>query len=324
MEKSRRFSRLDSLRAAIAILLAAIIIPGCAQTAAEPATIKIGLLPIAESLPFYVAESEGYFREANLKVELVPFASAVERDAALQTGQIDAELNDPISALLLDKEKDDVRIVKVTYKATPQRAMVFLLAGPKSAVKAPADLKAAEIAISKNSIIEYVTDRLVANQGLTPDQVKKTEISKIPVRLEMLMTGNVAVAGLPDPFAFLAEKQGAKVVLHDGDSGIGQSVLTVRKEVLTSRGSAIKRLLEAHARAVETVNASPEKYRPLLVEKAKVPAPIADSFPVPKFPAPAVPSKAEIEDAVNWMQARGLLARSISYEQIVDASFIKK
>ena len=65
--------------------------------------LKIGLLQIEDSVPFYVAEKEGFYQQEEVQVELVPFLSALERDSALTAGAIDGAISDPIGALLLDK-----------------------------------------------------------------------------------------------------------------------------------------------------------------------------------------------------------------------------
>jgi len=36
-------------------------------------SIKIGLLQIEDSVPFYVAEQEGFLKQENVEVELIPF-----------------------------------------------------------------------------------------------------------------------------------------------------------------------------------------------------------------------------------------------------------
>ena len=98
--------------AALALVLA---LGGCAPQAApkETLSLKVGVLPIVDVLPMYVAEQEGYFKEQNLQVELVLFPSALERDSAFVAGQIDGELNDPISTALLNKDGEKAKIVRL-------------------------------------------------------------------------------------------------------------------------------------------------------------------------------------------------------------------
>lgn len=289
----------------------------------EPQKLKIGLLPIIDSLPFYVAEQEGYFVAENLVVELTTFSSALERDTALQTGQTDGQLADLIASGLLNKEKERIKIVKTTYAATPQKAMISLIAGKDSKISSPADLKGKQVGISENSLIDYITDELLKGVGMTAKDVQKVGIPSIAVRMQMLTQGQLDAATLPDPFAALAVASGGRVVLADGEQRIGLSVLEFRTEALDKQKDAIKRLVRAHEKAVATVKKDPEKYRALLVEKARLPDAVKDTFPVPAFPENAIPSRADVQRAVDWMVGAGLLPRALTYEQLVDASYVK-
>ena len=312
-----------SLVSLLAVLLSVAALAGC-QMANQPEqlTLKIGVLPIVDALPLYVAQQEGYFQQEKLGVEAVLFQSALERDSALQAGQLDGELNDLVSAALLNKDADRVRVVRLAYRGNEKQAMMTIIASPHSTVQSAADLKGKTIAVSKSTVIEYSTDRLLELAGVPSSEVQKTEVTKIPVRMEMLTKGQVEAATLPEPFASLALKQGSRLILSDSQNGIGQSVLTFRKELATDKPEAVKGLLRAYERAVEQINASPEKYRSLLVEKAKVPEALKNSFPVPPFPAGQVPTRPEVESVVDWMVNKGLLPQPLSYEQLVNSDLL--
>jgi len=154
--------------------------------------------------------------------------------------------------------------------------------------------------------------------------VEKVEVSKIPVRVEMLTNGQLAAAVLPEPFTALAQKQGAKVLAHDGADGIGESVLSFRREVLRDKAQFVDRFLVAYEQAVNDINSKPEDYRALLVEKGKIPDLIAKTFPVPEIPTASVPSQSSIQRSMNWMMRAGLLSRSLSYDQMVDGTHLPR
>lgn len=308
----------------MAIILAVPLSACQSLTPQQSSKLKVGLLPIVDVLPMYVAEAEGYFKERNVDVELVLFPSALERDAALQAGQIDGQLNDLVSVTLLNKDAERVQIVRLSHQSSPAKAMIAILAAPNSGINGPQDLRGKEIAISGNTVTEYVTDRLLQSSGISPNDVKKTEVTKIPVRAEMLSKGQVAAGALPEPLASLAVQQGARVVVDDGPSGISQSVISFRTEVIKARPEAIRRFLDAYDEAVGVINASPEKYRALLVEKAKIPEQIAESFTVPKYPPSSVPSREDIAAVNEWALAKGLIQKAWAYEQVVNPSLLPK
>ena len=313
--------------AALLALSAALSTAGCSTPPAgrsEALRLRIGLLPIVDVLPLYVAETEGYFKEQNLEVELITFASALERDAAFQAGQIDGELNDLVSAALLNKDGDRARVVRTAYQGNPSMAMMLVLVAPGSKIQSARELKGVPVAISNNTVIEYATDRLLESAGLGESDIVKTEVTKIPVRLEMLVKGQVQAATLPEPFASLAVQQGARVVIDDSQSGIGQSVITIRREVAEGSPEAISRFLLAYEKAVDAIHGSPNKYQDLLVEKAKVPDPLRNSFRIPAFPRAQVPKRDDVDAVIQWMLKKGMLSQAIAYERMVDSRFLPK
>jgi len=318
----------------VAAMLSALALVACGQSAppaASPSTaarptisLKVGVLPILDSLPMYVAEQEGYFKEQQLQVELLLFPSALERDSAFVAGQIDGELNDPVSTGLLNKDGEKAKIVRLAFKGNPSMAMMVILASPASKIAKATDLRGVPIGVSTNSVIEYTTDRLLESAGLAPSEIVKTEVTKIPVRAEMLAKGQLQAATLPEPLASLAEQQGARRVIDDSKSGTGQSVITFRQEVVSKNGEAIRRFLAAYERGVSAINGSPNSFRDLMVDKAKVPDSLRSSFNVPQFAKGQLPSRADIEDVVKWMVERKLLPQPIPYEKMVADGLLPK
>lgn len=312
-------------RFALVVLLATLVgLAGCqaSRPAAEAPTIKIGVLPIVDVLPLYVADEEGIFARHGVQVELVPFSSAVERDTALQARQIDGQLNDLVATLLLIENGQRVKVVRQTYQGRPDKPMMYVLAAPNSDIRSPADLRGVEIAVSTNSVIEYATEAILRQAGLDRADIATVEVSRIPVRFDLLTKGQLRAATLPDPLASLAIAEGAHLVASDAASGAGQSVLTLREETLTAEPDAVRRLLAAYEEAVDRLNSAPEKYADLLAERAKVPDRIKDSFTTPRYPAARVSTPDEVAAVVDWMLDKGLMKEAVPYEQVVTEDFL--
>ncbi|MBI4328370.1 MAG: ABC transporter substrate-binding protein [Chloroflexi bacterium] len=293
-------------------------------TPAPPVKMRIGLLPIIDSVPFYAAEADGLFKAAGLEVELVTFASAFERDAAIQSGQIDGQLADLIASGLLNAQERRIRIVKTTHRGTPARSMISLVAGKASSISSPADLKGKKVAISHNTIIEYSADELLRQAGVDPNSVEKVEVARIPVRMEMLAQGQIEAAILPEPLTTLAVNTGGRLLLGDGQTGTGISVLEFRIPFLEQNKEAVRAFVAAHDKAVKAANADPEKYRPLLSEKANLPAVLKESFTVPLFPETDIPTQAEIDRVMSWLVSKGLIPKAVPYSEMADSSFLPR
>lgn len=286
--------------------------------------LNVGVLPIIDSLPMYVAEAEGYFKEQKLQANLVLFPSALERDSAFVAGQLDGILNDPVATALLDKDGDRARIVRLAYKGNESMAMMVVLAAPGSRIAAPADLKGVPIGISSNSVIEYATDRLLQGAGLAAADISKTEVTKIPVRAEMLAKGQLQAATMPEPLASLAVQQGAKIVTDDSKTGTGKSVVSFSQGAIAKNAEAIKRFLVAYEKGVDAINANPEKYRNLMVDKAKVPDSLRATLKVPAFAKAQLPTQADEDDVVKWMVDKKLLEKPIPYDRMIATGLLSR
>lgn len=313
------------------VLMLSLSFWGCAKggssvkdTPVKAQPLNIGVLFIEDNLPLFLAEAEDRFKKEGLDVKLVPFPSAAERDAALQAGQIDGEVADIIAACLLKKGGTDVRISSITLGATPQEGRFVLLGSPDSDFKTAQDLKNVKIAISENTIIEYVTDTLLTKEGLKKEDIQKLSVPKMPIRVQMLVNNQVKAALLPDPLASLAQKQGAKIIIDDTKSAVNvsQSILLFRKDSIDIKKQEIKKLIEIYGQAGNDLTRFPDKYKKLVFEKAKIPAPIKDTYKAPTFSPPQPPSRENVLNVVNWMVDKKLLEKPYTYQEIVDQSLI--
>ncbi len=302
------------------LALIMILTAGCAKIKDDK--LKIGLLPIVDSLPFYVAAEKGYFQAEGVNVELVRFESAMERDSAVQAGQIEGALGDILAVAALNNSGTPTQMVSLGLGETGKEGRFAILSAPESGITSPEQLRNIPVAISTNSIIEYVTDNLLAEYGLKPEEIKKEAIAKIPVRFNMLLENKIKAACLPDPLAAMAESKGAVLVVDDTASNLSQSVIFFQKDYLERNGRTVTKFLKAYARAAEDINENPAGYRSLLVEKAGVPREALDVFTMDHYPAPRAPERKHVESVVQWMMDKGLLKVQFSYENLTRTDLI--
>ena len=306
----------------LAILVLCLTLGGCQEE--EDTTLKMAVIPVLDTLPFYVAEQMGYFADEGIQVELVPAKSGQERDALLQAGEVDGMLTDVPGVGIFNRDETQVKIVAMARKAYPDSPLFRLLSAPGSGIASPADLSGVKIGISQNTVIEYITDCMLEGSGLTADQIAIEEISAIPVRFEQLMAGGVAAATLPDPLAQGAIAAGASLVVDDSQfSEYSHSVLVMGLDFLKDRPDTVRRFLSAWDKAAAELNANPEAYSDLMIEKGRVPASIRGSYTMPTFPRGEITSESQWADIVDWLLEKGLIDSEIPYEDAVDASFLK-
>ncbi|MBW1998426.1 MAG: ABC transporter substrate-binding protein [Deltaproteobacteria bacterium] len=291
----------------------------------EKRTLKVALLPILDSLPFYVAEAKGYLSRGGYTIKAVPVASGLERDQLMQAGEIDAMLNEMTSTAMFNRKGVQVRILGVARKAYERFPMFRVVAAPGSGIRSPGDLAGVPIAVSMNTIIEYVTDRLLVGKGLSTGDIVKRSVPVIPERYQLLMQGRLKAATLPDPLGISALRAGALPVIDDSSCpDCSVSVLTFSMRAIREKPEAIRHFLAAWDLAAGEINSNPETYRSLLLKKIRVPRNVQEDYPVPPFPRSSVPAGEQWLDVMDWMIEKGLIEQALPYEESVSRRFLPR
>jgi NitT/TauT family transport system substrate-binding protein len=286
-------------------------------------SLKVALLPILDTFPFYVAQARGYFDRYAVTVTAVPVTSGLERDQLMQSGAIDGMLNEMATTANFNREHSRVWIVATARKAYPHYPLFRILSAPGSGLSSPADLKGLPIGVAKNTIIEYVTDRLLAAEGLSPDQIIKKSVPAIPERYQLLLQGQLKAATLPDPLAKSALEAGAGSVIDDSTHPLYSiSVLSFNIEAFKAKADAVRQFLKAWNQAAQDINADPESYRGLLLQKIRVPKNIQQTYRIPPFPLGEIPGAESWADVMDWMVSKGLLKAPIAYKDSITADYL--
>jgi len=309
----------------VVLLLASGLLAGCGQTKVTtgktgPVSLKIGILPIEDSMPLLVAEKNGYFEQENLQVDIMCFQSPVELGNAMQSGQLDGMVTDMIVAALIKDSGQDIKITSLTLGVTPKEGRFAIVASPGSGLKAIADLKNKSVGISFNTIIEYITDGLLTDAGINPSEVKKISIPKIPLRMEMLFSNQVDAVVVPDPLVTFAGFKGAKIIAQDTERNLSQAVVLFDCKIIDDKKGTVDAFYQAYTKAVNDLNNHPEDYKQLMIENVNIPGPIAEDYNLQHYPRPQVPNEEDVGNVVQWMKAKGLLKNDLKYTDLVHES----
>lgn len=305
------------------VVLLAILVAGCSAAPQEPQTLRVAVLPILDALPMHVALEKGYFAEQNLEVELVPVNSGPERDQLMQSGQIDGMINEIVSVLFYNQQETQVVVVRFARTATADSPVFSILAAADSGIESVEDLAGVEIGISEATVIDYMTDRVLQHAGLSPDQINTIAIPRIPDRLALLQSGELAAATLPDPVTGMAVLAGAKVIIDDSTlPEVGTSVISFSLDAVENKPEAVSGFLAALEKAVNDLNSDPEQFDAMLADKGLVPPPLLPTFQLPPYVTASVPTEALWQDAIDWALGKGMISTSPSYADSVDASFL--
>ncbi|QQO10427.1 ABC transporter substrate-binding protein [Breznakiella homolactica] len=279
---------------------------------AAAAPLRVGILPDADSLPFMVARDEGFFTRENVEVELVSFFNPQERDAAIQAGRLDGAISDLLAAAFFAAGGFDMKVTSLTD------GRYGIVGSPVSNNRTLQGLRGKRIGLSTNTIIQYTVDALLGSAGIPITGYDAVSVPRMPVRMEMVITGQLDAAGLPEPLLTAAVERGAVLLATTDTTGIDAGILLFSKKVLDSRLEDVRRFYRAYDKAAQKINADPDSYRDYLVEKASFPAEVRDAYRFVTYRKPSLPADDQIAGAITWLKSRNLLSADLRASDLVD------
>lgn len=305
-------------------VMAMLLMTGCGKEQAKEAPpaggqpVTIGMMPDVDSIPFIIAQEKGFFKEEGVTVVLTPFKSAMDRDSALQSGKLDGAVSDMLAVAFQKNGGFDVMITSLTsgsYK---------LVLNANETATSLQGLQGKDVALSKNTIIEYVTDRVLASGGLSPAAINKVYIPQIPTRLEMLQNGKIAAATLPEPLASVAVKNGGKVLNSSDQLGINPGVMMFTTKAVSGKEKEMQAMYRAYNKAIDYLAREPvDNYIDLLIEKGGFPPSVKGVLVLPKYHKAAAPQAKDIDECLQWLKEHQLIQTSYTAKELVDDRFVR-
>lgn len=279
--------------------------------------LTIGVMSSMDYLPLAVAQERGYFTENNLEVIIQKFYSANERDAALQSNNLDGTI--------LDYTGGAIQVAGgIPLKFTSQCDGTFeMIVAPSSNITELAELKGKKIAISRNTVIDFCTDMALSLAGLSNNDAEMVEINKIPLRLEMLNNSKIDATMIPDPFATIAKSENNKAIISMDQMGIRVTGIAFHQKAIDEKSSALKKLYIAYNKAIEDLTKEPvSNFESLLVKEVRVPAGIVSNIVLPNYSKAQIPSESDLQSVDKWLKNKNLVPKNFDINSIVASEII--
>jgi NitT/TauT family transport system substrate-binding protein len=294
-----------------------VLLSACAAKDTET-TLTLGVMPSMDYLPLAAAVKEGYTEQLGLPLELKRFYAATERDAAFQSGNIDGTVIDYTGALLQKAGGIDLKL------ASGCSAPFYLIAGKNSGIRSIGDLGGKKAAVSQNTVIDFCLDMALASAGLSPSGVDKIEINRIPLRFEMLESGNIDATALPDPLAAAALKNGHTLLTTNLEQGFAITGIMFTGKAIREKEAMIKKMYRAWDMGVEYINShGAEDLGPLLTEEFGFTPETLEYAKLNIYTKASPPDMADITLTARWLADRGLIGGDFDGAEAVDGELAR-
>lgn len=309
----------------VAALLSGLLLAACgtggtpaSQGSAAPggagaatATIKVGVLPVADFAPVYIALDKGYFGAEGLTVETQVMQNAAAIAPSVMNGQLQFGVS-AVTPLIAAVEKGLPLKAVANMADTAKDAASdpsAILAGANSGIERPRDLEGKKVAVNGIGAIPHVAAaQAIADDGGDPSKATFVAMA-FPDMMPALQQGHIDAAAVVEPFSTMGAKQGAKVIGHPYTSafvtGKTMAVAFSSTPYLEQNKDVAERFVRALEMASRDAASDPEEVRKVLVEHAGMKPEVVAEITLPGY-GPELSADA-ITHAATVMNKVGML-----------------
>jgi NitT/TauT family transport system substrate-binding protein len=279
--------------------------------------IRVGTIACEDTLPFWVAEQSGLFKDAGFSVEIKVFASSRALSAAVAANEVDLAVLDSLATVSLVASGTPLQLLWVALGTDAKQGHFSIVTNPSSGYRYLSDLLDAPIAVEQDTMGEYIVDCAVTAAEMSSEDFRIEPTVSTAVCYDLLSTGQVKAAVLPAPWVYYAERNGMTVVYDDAyGQNTSQTLMVASVDFIDSLDAELIAALQGVWNdAVDILNAAPDDYMTLLVQKSGLPPMIADGYQLSVYPQAERPEGWIISAASEWMTAEGLLKGAVNYSQ---------
>jgi NitT/TauT family transport system substrate-binding protein len=254
-----------------ALLLTLLTLTACEDDSSEeqstasnpttPITVQLSWYHEYSSSPFYLAESNGHFADANLQVTLNQGGFDAEGNfidsiPILTAGQADFITTDLPTLLLARQNGQPV----VAIAAITQRSPNTLITLPDSGIVRPQDLIGKTVSVADGGA-RILYDALLTQQGIDPSEVNT--ISRSDFGVDPLLNGEVDVLfGWIVNEGLLVQESGIipnYMLLTDYDINTYPFLLATTEQTIAERPEVVQGFLNAMTAGTRDMIADPEQ-----------------------------------------------------------------
>jgi NitT/TauT family transport system substrate-binding protein len=244
-----------------------------------PATLKVGVLPIADVAPLYLGDKKGFFKDEQLTIEPQVMQGGAEVTAAVVSGDVDLGFSATLPLLVAKSKGVPVEIVSQGNQAaaTEKEAWDGLMVKDET-IKEPQDLEGKTIAVNAlKSMPELCARAVLEEQGVDVSKIDFVEVP-FPEMTAALEAGRVDATTAVEPFVSQAKAGGARN-LGSYLTGL-EPKLTVgtyfgTTQFIDSNEDVVTRFARAMNKSLEYTQAHPEEAREAVVGYTEIPPDVA-------------------------------------------------
>jgi NitT/TauT family transport system substrate-binding protein len=253
---------------------------------AEPATLKVGVIPIADVAPLYLGIDQGFFEQEKLTIEPQLAEGGAAITPAVVSGDFQIGFSNTISLLIAASKGVPVQIISqgVLGGESEEEAWADLLVLKDGPIKEPSDLEGKTIAVNTlSNICEVTIKASLEEEGVDVDSLEFTEVP-FPDMNAALEQKRVDAACVVEPFVSQGKAGAARgidpfYVRTAPDLTVATYFTT--KQYAEENADIVDRFVKAMNKSLEYAQSHPDEVRQILLDYTEIPPEAAEAIKLP-------------------------------------------
>lgn len=312
-----------------------------AQTAYEPATIRVATVPYVSGGPHFIAKARGYFEKVSLTVEESSFVDGSAAMPMIAAGELDiAPATAGAAYFNMVAKGNAVKMFLAGSQEAPGLGSLPILVSKQlheGGLRGPGDfaqMKGKTIAIAAvGSIAQYLFYKALDRAGVSEKEVEWRWGMNGQTALQVMPSGQIAAVLYPLPGAYAAEASGAAKIVTWSDEiapGVQLSCSAASETFLKEKSDAAVRYCMALLQgqrdyAAAAKDGNPEVMR--IIADATRLSPDLVNAARPRWSAQVptgLPDTGSVmEQQAFWHERTDLLRKTVAEDQIFDLTAAK-
>ena len=268
----------------------------------DSAALKIAVMPTLDCLPLYVAQYYELFDTIHGGVRLKYFHAQMDCDTALERGRVEGMVTDLVRAMRMEKKGTKLRYVATT------NAYWQLISNRNSRIHQLKQLDDKMVAMTRFSVTDMMTDKVIDSVKLKEDRVFKVQINDVFIRLQMLQNNEMDALWMTEPQATMARLMKNPVVFDTRDVKLQLGLLAFNEKEMRhpERGKQLSLFVKAYNQACDSINKNGlRRYRDIIAKQCRMKTELVDSLPKNiKYSHAKGPQQKDIEVVEQWLKSK--------------------
>ena len=221
--------------------------------APETKTVRIGIVNDPSGALIHVANSQGYFGDEYLTVELEPYPTAELALDALAAGNVDYAVTYDTPLIMAVGGGQRIKVLTELYSSTSNTGLVFRR---DHGIRIPADIKGKKVGLPMGTSAEFAMDLFLASYAIPRESVHLVNTNSDRLALSLIEKKVDAVVSVEPHATTLQQSNRALFGRIHSDFYNETAALVVKGDDLEQRHEEILRVLSALAEASEFYRSS--------------------------------------------------------------------